>query len=459
VRRIVCASNFEEWRNAARDLLVANVTPDAVSFGDGKQDTLFRCGESIGSQKAHSFTIPRAFLDAASFVAMHRDCKRWDLLYRVLYRIVYLHERDLLKIEVDPDVRQLVLMEKAIRRDIHKMHAFVRFRKVTQETEHYIAWHRPDHYITEYVGPWFAQRFGAMRWAILTPDRSIYWDMKKLVSGAGVPVSAAPHEDALEDLWRSYYASIFNPARVNVQAMKRELPVRHWATLPEARIIQKLLLEAPEREEKMRSLKPPSAEEFIPKDADLAALKGAIRTCQGCDLYKHATQAVFGEGASKARIMFVGEQPGDQEDLQGMPFVGPAGQLLNKALAAAGVTRGDVYVTNAVKHFKFEERGKRRIHKKPRGVEVAACRPWLSAEIDAVDPEIVVALGATAALSVAGKEFAIQKERGQFLPLANGRKLLVTVHPSYLLRVPDEEREREFTRFVNDLKLLTGEVN
>lgn len=293
-----------------------------------------------------------------------------------------------------------------------------------------------------------------MHWAIHTPDRSVYWDTQTLHFGPGVPRSAAPEGDVLEDLWRSYYASIFNPARVNVDAMVKELPVRHWATLPEAELIPKLLFEAAEREGNMRKEKPPTAEPFVPADHHLPVLAKAVRECKGCDLYRHATQAVFGEGPSKARIMFVGEQPGDQEDLQGRPFVGPAGLLWNRALDEARIDRSEVYVTNAVKHFKFEERGKRRIHLKPGSVEVTACRPWLNAEIDEVNPKIIVALGATAALSVGGRAYAIQKERGKLLSIAGNRQFLVTVHPSFILRVPEPDRHAEFARFVEDLRLV-----
>lgn len=204
----------------------------------------------------------------------------------------------------------------------------------------------------------------------------------------------------------------------------------------------------------MRKEKPSTAEPFVPANHALPVLAKAVRDCRGCDLYRHATQAVFGEGPSKSRIMFVGEQPGDQEDLQGRPFVGPAGQLWDRALDEARIARDEVYVTNAVKHFKFEERGKRRIHKKPGGMEVAACRPWLSAEIEQVNPRIIVALGATAALSVGGREYAIQKERGKLIDIAGDRQFLVTVHPSFILRVPAADRSKEFARFVDDLRLV-----
>jgi len=197
-----------------------------------------------------------------------------------------------------------------------------------------------------------------------------------------------------------------------------------------------------------------SAEPFVPARHELPVLAKAVQECRGCDLYLHATQAVFGEGPPKARILMVGEQPGDQEDLGGRPFIGPAGQLLDRALTDAGIDRSMVYVTNAVKHFKFEERGKRRIHKKPGSGEVAACRPWLQAEIEQVRPSFIVALGATAALSVSGRPVAVQKERGKLLPMEGSRQLLITVHPSFLLRVPDIDRVGEFQRLVSDLRLL-----
>jgi uracil-DNA glycosylase len=201
------------------------------------------------------------------------------------------------------------------------------------------------------------------------------------------------------------------------------------------------------------------ASAFLPEEQTLPELKEAVQTCKGCDLYLHATQAVFGEGKRKALVMFVGEQPGDQEDLQGKPFVGPAGRLLDKALDEAGIDRKAVYVTNAVKHFKFEERGKRRIHKKPSASEVGACRPWLEAEIEVVKPRVIVALGATAALSLAGRDFKITRDRGQFFPHPLADSFIATVHPSALLRAPDpEQRKLEYARFVDDLRMIADRL-
>lgn len=195
------------------------------------------------------------------------------------------------------------------------------------------------------------------------------------------------------------------------------------------------------------------AEEFLPDRAvDLDALREASAGCQGCDLYARATQTVFGEGDGHARVMLVGEQPGDREDLEGAPFVGPAGRLLDEALERAGVDRGATYVTNAVKHFKWEARGKRRLHKKPSSREVAACRPWLLAEMAAVRPEVVVCLGATAAQSLLGPQFRVTRQRGQVFPGPDGTRITATVHPSSILRAEDEaSRVREMDQFVADL--------
>jgi uracil-DNA glycosylase len=195
------------------------------------------------------------------------------------------------------------------------------------------------------------------------------------------------------------------------------------------------------------------ARPYIPEKGTLKVLREAVQACRGCDLYRCATQAVFGEGPAKARIVMVGEQPGNEEDLQGHPFVGPAGKLLDRALDEAAIERSDVYVTNAVKHFKFEERGKRRLHKKPRASEIKACSPWLEAEVARIHPEIIVCLGATAAQSILGNAFRLTKERGKFMEHPWAPRVTATVHPSAILRAPDEEqRHIAYRAFVDDLK-------
>jgi DNA polymerase len=197
------------------------------------------------------------------------------------------------------------------------------------------------------------------------------------------------------------------------------------------------------------------AEELIPAKPTLPLLRAAAADCRACDLWKRGTQTVFGEGPRRSEVLFVGEQPGNEEDLMGKPFVGPAGRLFNEALAEAGIDRSKVYVTNVVKHFKWEPRGKRRIHKKPNAQEITACRPWLRAEIALIKPKVIVALGATAAQALLGPQFRVTKERGKFLESDFASYVMATVHPSSILRAPDEEtRREERRRFIDDLKKL-----
>jgi len=203
-----------------------------------------------------------------------------------------------------------------------------------------------------------------------------------------------------------------------------------------------------------KSFKSP-AEDLIPPRPTLPSLKDAAADCQACDLWKTGTQTVFGEGARRVKVMFVGEQPGNEEDLSGRPFVGPAGRLLDDALDEAGIDRKQTYVTNVVKHFKWEPRGKRRIHKKPNSLEIASCRPWLEAEIALIKPDVIVALGATAAQSLLGPQFRVTKQRGEFIPSTLAPYVMATVHPSSILRAPDDEtRHLELRAFIDDLKKL-----
>jgi len=340
-----------------------------------------------------------------------------------------------------------MLMEKAVRRDAHKMKAFVRFRRVEVDgREQFIAWHRPDHRIVRLVAPFFARRFPSMHWSILTPDESVVWDEKELIFGPGVPASAAPQGDVLEELWRTYYASIFNPARVKVKAMKREMPVRHWPTLPETELIPDLLAKSRGRAAEMiqRGVdRRRSAADFLPPEHTFDSLRSFANRCQGCELYCNATQTVFGDGPLTARIMLVGEQPGDMEDLAGRPFVGPAGKILDDALQQVGMERSDAYMTNAVKHFKFILRGKKRIHNKPSIQEAIACRPWLVSEIQLVRPQVLVCLGATAAQSLMGTDFRVTRDRGKFMATTWCESTIATYHPSAVLRAPDEARRAE----------------
>ena len=453
--------DFDDWRAKARACLNAGLAPEDVAFVTG-DDLLLAGADEPPAGEPRPVSIPKAFVDIARPVSCHSEPARYDRLYRVLWRIAS-GERQLMHDPADPDVSQLRRMEKAIRRDVHKIKAFVRFQKTVDEAgvEHFVAWHRPDHPILTLAGDFFARRFSDMRWTILSPRESAAYDLERVVYGPGVPRSEAPSGDELEGLWKTYYANIFNPARIKLNAMRAEMPVKHWPTLPETALIPDLLRDAPKRVDTMikhAEGTAVTAADFVPATDDLAEVAAASHFCEGCDLHKDATQTVFGEGPPDARVVFVGEQPGDQEDLAGKPFVGPAGQLFDELLAEAGVDRGATYVTNTVKHFKFEPRGGRRIHKKPGAREIASCRPWVEKEIALIRPEAVVCLGATAAQALIGKHFRITKDRGEWVTSDGCDRTLATYHPSAILRVPDPDQKAAMRAdFVADMRKV-GEV-
>jgi DNA polymerase len=366
-------------------------------------------------------------------------------------------------------------MARNVRRERHKMHAFVRFREIEDaDGAHFVAWFEPDHHVVRLSAPFFVDRFASMRWSILTPEICAHWDGRTLAFGPGAQRCDAPSADSLEDTWRTYYTNIFNPARLKIGAMKREMPVRYWQNLPESELIAPLIRSASTREQGLIE-QPPTPEPAraprilrrledsrkrpAPAQGTLAELKQQLDACRLCPLWEPATQAVCGEGPALARIMVVGEQPGDREDIEGRPFIGPAGQLFDRAIAAAGVDRGTLYVTNAVKHFKYEPRGKRRLHKSPNTMEIETCRHWLQQEIALIRPSLTIAMGASALRSLVGRALPVQQVRGRILQSSLAGDVLATVHPSYLLRLPDEQsREREFARFVEDLAKAAGHL-
>jgi DNA polymerase len=437
--------DFDAWRAAARELISRGLSPSDVhwrSADDAQQELPLDIDseprrETIGPT---AFRVPKQFLDLAKHVACHRDPRRWQLLYETLWRITH-GEHDLLDDAVDEQVHALRQMEQAVRRDIHKMHAFVRFEKQEVDGgEEYLAYYRPDFRVFRLAAPFFVERFGSMRWTIFGPDETAAWDGEQLIFLPGVFRESAVSGDELTQLWKSYYASTFNPARLNVRLMRREMPQRFWPLLPEAADVEQLVARAPSRTEQLihdggkKSQQPISAKAFLPVERDLKSLAEAARVCQGCSLHASATQTVFGEGPPDARIVFIGEQPGDQEDLAGQPFVGPAGRIFDELLAASGIDRSQAYVTNTVKHFKWEPRGKRRLHAKPNSREIFACRPWFEAELEAIQPLVLVLLGATAAQAVLGPQFRIQRERGEFRRSRWSERTIATYHPSAILR-------------------------
>jgi DNA polymerase len=450
--------DFDGWRGAARALAIAEVKPDKIAWMvKGEAQDLFDEGEPFPTAPAtSSFSVTRAFVDLAETAILHRDPQRFSLLYSFL--VALRNEPKLMDDEALPLRRRIEDMAKSVRRDIHKMRAFLRFREIQVEGgESFVAWYEPEHHIVRANASFFVRRFTNMRWSILTPELAIHWDGETLSESPGAARSDAPDGDPVEDVWRTYYASIFNPARLMVGAMLKEMPKKYWKNMPETALVPQLIANAQAREAGMVK----AAREKIGGNSAAAweALREEAESCTRCDLYKHATQTVFGEGPIDAPMMIVGEQPGDQEDLAGHPFVGPAGQVLDRALGDAGIDRTKTYVTNAVKHFKFEPRGKRRIHAKPNAGEIKACRWWIDQERAILKPKVTVLLGATAAQSLLGKAVTIGKMRGSAIELPDGGEAWVTVHPSYLLRIQDHgQAKEEYAKFVEDLRMAAQSV-
>jgi uracil-DNA glycosylase len=466
VKQITIAPNLVAWRREARQLLARDLAPGAVAWEEiSSSEPALPIFDEVESESSPNrrFFVPKEFLALAELVALHADPARWALLYRILWRLTH-GEPKLLAVFVDQDVARANEMAKSVRHDIHKMRAFVRFREVRLEDgSWFVAWFEPVHHIIEHNAMFFVDRFASMRWSILTPERCAHWNGAELSFTHGVSKEQSPGEDAVEALWLTYYANIFNLARVKVKAMQSEMPKKYWRNLPETAVIPSLLQEAPQRVDRMlkesgRKLAPEAGEVWtpasVPESESLEEIAAAAKDCTACPLYRRATQTVFGEGPKRAAMMMIGEQPGDHEDLAGKPFVGPAGKMLDQALADVGIDRQQVYVTNTVKHFKWEPRGKRRIHQKPSARDIAACRSWMEAELRLVAPKVLVCLGSTAARAIFGPSFRVTKQRGQVLPSPFAAKTVVTVHPSSLLRQPDEEtQEREYALFVSDLRV------
>ena len=465
--------DLTEWRDAARAYLAAGIAPDRVEWRTmDDTDGLFGLdGNQLPEPVDKPVTqgVPPAFLKLAASVICHSDPTRFSLLYRMLFRMA--HGRNFLGMATDPDVVAANRMSKSIGRDYHKMTAFVRFKEIplpegVAGRRRFVSWFEPDHFIIDRVAPFFQRRFNDMDWLIVTPRGSASWDGETLRT-SDEPAEKPDLRDDTDDLWRTYYANIFNPARLKVKMMMSEMPKKYWKNLPEAELIPGMIASA---EASVIEMGRKAASEPLafhhriqeaaarvpmpegPTAGTIEALREEARRCTRCDLHCMATQTVFGEGPVNAKVMIVGEQPGDQEDLAGRPFVGPAGKVFNEAVSAAGIDRTQFYITNAVKHFKYEPRGKRRIHQKPNMGEVQQCRWWLVQELDLVQPKLVVAMGATALFSLTEMRHKLEDVRGRPIAMQNGRTLFVTVHPSYLLRIPDLGRKaEEVARFKEDI--------
>ncbi|KQM19397.1 UdgX family uracil-DNA binding protein [Novosphingobium sp. Leaf2] len=443
--------DFDAWRDQARRLVEQAVPPDQIAWSDGNGPAdLFAVAPPLRQPSSpRSVRASRPFVDLARSAILHTDPARLGLLYRVLWRMQ--DNPRLLDDAADRDVALLERLAKQVRRDIHKMRAFVRFRSIQDDDgELYVAWFEPDHRIERANADFFINRFASQRWSILTPRLSLHWDGATLLEGPPARREDAPREDATEELWLGYYSSIFNPARLKVGMMVKEMPRRYWKNLPEARRIPDLIAGAREREIAMIATGS-SLFETTAVPESLSAVAQGMAQCTKCPIGCNGTRAVMGEGPADADVMIVGEQPGDTEERDGRPFVGPAGQLLDQALDAAGIDRARTYVTNAVKHFKFVPRGKRRLHQTPTAGEIDICRWWLDAERALIKPKVILALGASGARGLLGRTPSIGRERGQAIAQSAGASVWLTAHPSYLLRLDGTARAREHDRFAQDL--------
>lgn len=451
------------WRRAARGFLSAGVAPEDLRWTDSAAPQGLFDADMAVPDVTRDIRVPRAFAAMSSAVIWHSDADRFDRLYAFLWRL----QRDpgLMRDRGDSALAHLRRMEKAVHRCKHKMKAFVRFREIGRSDaarRSFAAWFEPTHHTVEFTATFFARRFADMDWRIVTPDVSAIFEGGQLRFALDVPCPDLP-EDASEDLWVTYFRNIFNPARLKVRAMTSEMPKKYWHNMPEAARIPELIADAPARARAMAAAAPTLPPARTARVQQLARAQApdhwsgpsegfakALAGCRRCPLHKGATQAVPGAGPETAALMIVGEQPGDLEDLQGRPFVGPAGQLLTAAMDAARVPRGDVFLTNAVKHFKYVTRGKRRIHQRPNSNEVHQCRWWLEGEITRVHPQLLLALGATAAQALTGDGTDVLARRGRIESGVRGVDVMISLHPAHILRTSDRARQAQLQQALTD---------
>jgi len=448
------------WREAARAALGHRIPPERIGWRFGMDEAGLFDGAPL-PRGDRPVKVSKTFVELADTVAWHRDPERFARLYLMLWRLRT--APGLLSDPADPEVAKLRTMEKNVRRCMHKMKAFVRFRDLRRDgpRRSFAAWFEPTHHSLEPTAPFFARRFADMDWMIATPEVTAVFEAGQLTFREGAPRPDLP-EDATEDLWGTYFRNIFNPARVKVQAMTSEMPRKYWKNLPEARHIPDLLATAEARVREMAEAAPtlpPLRSERIRER--LAAPRIQARMSFG-DLHARAAEEnaqelagygrlVLGEGPETAALMVVGEQPGDVEDRKGRPFVGPAGQMFDSCAVAAGIARREIYITNAVKRFKYEWRGKRRIHRSPSAGDIEHARWWLTREIELVRPRLILSLGGTAAETLTGHRKDLLKRRGQVEQTAAG-PVFLSLHPAYILRLPDPARQdAERARLTEDL--------
>lgn len=418
-------TDWTGWRSATRAFVLAGVEPSDLTWTIG-------CDGDPAPLAEGSFTLSRALVSMTAQAFQAREAERFGLLYTLVWRA---HHGDLdLGDTDDLDLRVARRWALAVRADAHRMRTLIRFAQVTLDDQaHSVGWYAPDHFVLEANARLLARRDPADRFTIVTPDGTAHRDQHGLRFTAGLRQPG--DDDTLLAWWDAHRDALLRDAHAG-------------GGLPEAE----------ELDEVPRPLDRPALGPVVLPETQTSAtrqLAREARVCERCALFQQATQTVFGEGPRDARVLFIGEQPGDQEDIIGRPFVGPAGQLLDEALEEVGIDRRRIMISNAVKHFKFTPRGRRRIHQSPSPQEIDICRFWLDAERAAVNPTFIVLLGGSAGRAVLGRPVTVTRERGRPFSLPDGGTAFLTVHPSYLLRQPDESsRAREYAAFVRDLRAV-----
>ncbi|OZI49064.1 UdgX family uracil-DNA binding protein [Bordetella genomosp. 5] len=471
---------YPGWRALALQALAERRAPESLSWderiaGAEQMQMALDDAPNADASAAHpapspsTVRISRSLATLLQEAAHYRSPDRWGLLYRVLWR--WCEGDRSAESAADPDGARLHAMAKSVRRAHHDMIAYVRFHRREDPNAlgpdaptpalampealplpRYLAWYEPEHDVLHAVADHFARRMGRESWWIGTPQGAALWDGRTMhFSDAPADASIVPiGTDRIEPLWLAYYQSIFNPARLNETALHQHMPARFWKGLPEGRLIPGMIADARAGARRVGQAQTVSAMpgKVVAVDAQRALPERALPTtldqCRRCELWRHATQPVPGRGPETARVMLVGEQPGDQEDLAGRAFVGPAGQVLAEAMRRAGAEPDSLYLTNAVKHFKWTARGKRRMHKTPAQQEVDACLHWLEEERARVRPDVIVTLGATALHAILGRHAALQEHLHTPVWLGDAW-LLPTWHPSYALRATGENAREEIT--------------
>jgi DNA polymerase len=468
MRAILIEDHFAAWRAASLGALAAGLAPEAIEWRIARpsevkhEQTLFEYGESsvatpVGSAPA-ALRVSKELAALVQDAALYREPQRWAFLYKVLWR--WQQGDRAVASPADADGARLYRMAKGVRRAKHDMIAYVRFRRQSEARipPEYIAWYEPEHDVLAWAAEHFAQRMGRSSWLITTPRAAAFWDggQLHLEQREALPAEhGGDTADEAEALWLTYYRSTFNPARLNEAALEQHMPVRFWKGLPEGHLIPAMISEARSGASRLAQASGVGAlgGKSIPVEAEAAQPvrdePSSLDNCRRCELWRNATQAVGGSGSRNARIMLIGEQPGDHEDLSGQPFVGPAGQLLELAIGRAGLAREQVYLTNAVKHFKWEPRGKRRLHRTPGQREVEACSYWLERELESVRPAVIVTLGATALTALLREKVNLRDYIGAPFELDGGWGI-ATYHPSFALRQQDEAARDKVLAEISD---------